>query len=340
MSLVVGPSEVLAQVQWSSYVELVSFVVILYDYLVTLDLEVKYFWNCHLKGLGTILFYTNRYLSLLGNIPIIVFMFWREPLLHLSNGCHALEMYQQFFLFLVQLVVGVLFILRVYAIYAGDKRILIFLCVLATGMIGNGLVDPMVSFPNDAKDLNVPQSLISQLGCLQSYTAAHERENVDMVYLWLGPLLLDIIVFSLTLWKTLQLHKDIPGGIGTVIMHDGELNFLCMRHSNAHYLFRHTILWDYMKGLLPVSTNIVASVLISRLMLNLRDHQHNQQAVRAMECIRGIGNLAYIDSNPSHGVAHNSIQGCPEQGHVIWPSSNQKMWKVGDCTGFGIGHQG
>lgn len=43
-----------------------------------------------------------------------------------------------------------------------------------------------------------------------------------MVYLWLGVLVLDISVFSLTLWKTLQLQKDIPGGIATVIMRDGE----------------------------------------------------------------------------------------------------------------------
>ncbi|KAF9062333.1 hypothetical protein BDP27DRAFT_1233747, partial [Rhodocollybia butyracea] len=114
-------------------------VILCYDYLITLDLEVEYFWRCSSTGFGTILFYINRYLSLLGNIPIIIFFFLPEQILRLHR-CHVLEIYQQFFLSLVQLVISILFILRLYAIYDKDKRILGFLCMLATGMVGNGLV--------------------------------------------------------------------------------------------------------------------------------------------------------------------------------------------------------
>lgn len=93
--------------QWNNYVELASFgmyirlvnslldngfiaalscsraiVILFYDYFITLDLEVERFWKRNSRGLGAILFYINRYLSLLGNIPIIVFFFWSEPVLY------------------------------------------------------------------------------------------------------------------------------------------------------------------------------------------------------------------------------------------------------------------
>ncbi|KAF9058426.1 hypothetical protein BDP27DRAFT_587039 [Rhodocollybia butyracea] len=263
-----GPSDVLVQVQWNVRVELVSFAILFYDYLTTLDLEVEYFWNGSSRGLGTILFYINRYLSLLGNIPIIIFFFWPEPLLR-SNRCHALEIYQQFFLSLVQLVISILFILRLYAIYAHDKRVLTLLCILTTGMVGNGLLQWYIS-QNDAAVLDIPQALISQAGCLQSYTSA---QGLHMVYLWLGVLVVDLIVFSLTLRKTLQLFKDIPGGIVTVIMRDGVLYFGIITLTNSANILAFALGKDYMKGLLPIFANIIASVMMSHLMLNLRDGQ-------------------------------------------------------------------
>lgn len=80
-----------------------------------------------------------------------------------------------------------LFILRLYAIYAGDRRILAFLCALAIGMVGNGLVgtcvptlyvvaDTLLQLQwylsgNDAVNSDVPWPLASQVGCLRSYTA-------------------------------------------------------------------------------------------------------------------------------------------------------------------------
>lgn len=79
-----------------------------------------------------------------------------------DTRCHALKIYQQFFLSLVHLVISsmfqfivivqlimtvrfirimsVLFILRLYAIYGKDRRILGFLSLVATGVVGNGLV--------------------------------------------------------------------------------------------------------------------------------------------------------------------------------------------------------
>ncbi|KAJ3914912.1 hypothetical protein F5877DRAFT_49576 [Lentinula edodes] len=53
-----------------------SFLVILaYDYLLTFDLEIERFWKRDTKRLAAILFFVNRYLTLLGNIPFVLLFF-------------------------------------------------------------------------------------------------------------------------------------------------------------------------------------------------------------------------------------------------------------------------
>ncbi|KAI0780785.1 hypothetical protein BD413DRAFT_11745 [Trametes elegans] len=43
-----------------------------YDYFLTLSMEVEYFWRCARLSSASILFLLNRYLGLLGPIPIMV----------------------------------------------------------------------------------------------------------------------------------------------------------------------------------------------------------------------------------------------------------------------------
>ncbi|KIK57205.1 hypothetical protein GYMLUDRAFT_173063, partial [Collybiopsis luxurians FD-317 M1] len=53
--------------------------IVIYDYLLTFDLEVERFWKSQSTlGLASILFYINRYLPLFGLIPITLFFFWPE----------------------------------------------------------------------------------------------------------------------------------------------------------------------------------------------------------------------------------------------------------------------
>ena len=47
---------------------------LLYDYVITLPLEIRYIWNDHFKLVGA-LYLLNRYTTLLGYIPYMVFQF-------------------------------------------------------------------------------------------------------------------------------------------------------------------------------------------------------------------------------------------------------------------------
>ncbi|GAV99982.1 hypothetical protein LENED_001470 [Lentinula edodes] len=77
--------EIQVQVNWYHCVEWAQFGIVIYEYLITLDLEVERFWKRKTKGLGSVLFYVNRYLTLLGNIGIIV-LFMSPELVLRHNG--------------------------------------------------------------------------------------------------------------------------------------------------------------------------------------------------------------------------------------------------------------
>ncbi|KIK62684.1 hypothetical protein GYMLUDRAFT_488224 [Collybiopsis luxurians FD-317 M1] len=80
-----NPQEVQIQINWERYVGLIQFVILIYDWILTWDQEVELFWKHDCKNLPAILFFVNRYLNPLGNIPIFILYFWPEPVIP-DNG--------------------------------------------------------------------------------------------------------------------------------------------------------------------------------------------------------------------------------------------------------------
>lgn len=50
-------------------------VILIYDYGLTLSMEVDRYWLRPSWTLSLVLFYLNRYITLLGHIPIVLFFF-------------------------------------------------------------------------------------------------------------------------------------------------------------------------------------------------------------------------------------------------------------------------
>ncbi|KIK55873.1 hypothetical protein GYMLUDRAFT_830102 [Collybiopsis luxurians FD-317 M1] len=95
----------------------------------------------------------------------------------------------------------------------------------------------------------------------------------DMLYTWLGMVIFDICVFSLTIWKAFEMRRTckwIPGGIMTVIMRDGAMYFGIITIINTINM----VLWGvgpgFFKNSLSDLSTVVSSVMMSHLMLNLR----------------------------------------------------------------------
>ncbi|KAJ3854969.1 hypothetical protein EV368DRAFT_80110 [Lentinula lateritia] len=175
---------------WNYYIELVESTIVIYDYLLTFDTEVERYWKQETRfSFATTLFYMNRYLNLLGLIPVILFDFWPNFILHHKglvlisyNGqihgqnlarCLALNVYHWGYIFLVASVI--------------DEDVV-------------------------CKDLAHNEAYRSTSSLL------------DMAYSWLGVVIFDVCVFGLTLWKTSKM-RAIHGGIGTIVMRDGTMYF-------------------------------------------------------------------------------------------------------------------
>jgi len=96
-----SPKDIALQLNVNYYISLASFVVLYYDYFMTLDQEIKFFWNKKLN-IVNILFFVNRYLSIFGTVPVILQNFgpWSE------KGCRTLQIYHQIFSIFVQGLVG------------------------------------------------------------------------------------------------------------------------------------------------------------------------------------------------------------------------------------------
>ncbi|KAJ3999275.1 hypothetical protein F5050DRAFT_1028819 [Lentinula boryana] len=200
---------------WTHYIHIVEFTIVVYDYFLTLDAEIERYWGSR-TTFATTLFYVNRYSTILGLIPRILFDFWPEPILRLR-------------------------VIRLYVIYEYRRWIAILLSVMKTCAAGNSLesIFHILTAWCKVSDRTYPSQLqlyfsrnvltgtdysspvIYQNGCNQITT---RQQGHYMAYSWLGVVIFDLCIFGLTLWKTLRMRRyyALYGGIGTILMRDGR----------------------------------------------------------------------------------------------------------------------
>ncbi|KAJ3877263.1 hypothetical protein F5051DRAFT_453202 [Lentinula edodes] len=250
MSEPLTTAEIQIQVNWNHYMELIEFVILAYDYLLTFDLEIERFWKRDTKRLAAILFFVNRYLTLLGNVPFVLLFFRPGLILRYSD---------------VQL-------------YLADRT-------------GPAAVD-------------LP-SASAQVGTIPSFS---DTQGLHLAYLWIGIFVFDLCVFSLTLWKTYCIYKDgymMSRGIGTVVMRDGLMYFGIITLATLANILAFAFGTEFTKGLLPIFSNIISSVMMSRLMLNLREGHTNETQMSGLIFANNEFSMAPRASGPyEHELSH------------------------------------
>ncbi|KAJ7808317.1 hypothetical protein B0H14DRAFT_3482454 [Mycena olivaceomarginata] len=130
------------------------FALLVYDCLLTLDWEISRYWGeAFTLTVPNVLFFANRYGTLLGNIPVIIPYFWTSQSLAekitTCDLCHNLESYHQYFIVGTQLLVGVMLFLRTYALYERSKRALVLMLGVAVGALAVGLWAVITSTSDD-----------------------------------------------------------------------------------------------------------------------------------------------------------------------------------------------
>ncbi|KAF8888459.1 hypothetical protein CPB84DRAFT_1786110 [Gymnopilus junonius] len=124
----------------NEYFQLAALVILYYDYILTLKDEIERYWSSRTKlNLGFALFVLNRYLSILGNIPILLLSFWTWPGSNRLQVCVGMSQYQEYLIAAVHLVVDFIAIVRTYAIYSSSRRILGILIAAGAALLGYGV---------------------------------------------------------------------------------------------------------------------------------------------------------------------------------------------------------
>ncbi|KAJ6592980.1 hypothetical protein B0H19DRAFT_1088910 [Mycena capillaripes] len=252
----------------NAYFDLVSFSgcpLLFYDYFLVLDWEVSRYWGTPFTW-PNVLFFANRYGTLLGNIPVVMESFWSEnstPEKIKVSICLGIESYHQYFIIATQLMVGAMLMLRTYALYERSKRILALLITFTVGVVAVGIWSVLSGKAVD-KSTNLPL----YFGC--NYPISREQ-GLSLATAWAGVAVFDCMIFFLTLYKVFSRHRPNGTSLLTVLLRDGSVYFGVMVITNLSNILTCILGTPYTRGFTGTFVSITSSIMISRLMLNLRD---------------------------------------------------------------------
>ncbi|KAJ7864934.1 hypothetical protein B0H13DRAFT_2068436 [Mycena leptocephala] len=219
--------------------------IFIYDSLLTLDSEVEHMWVSEHK-LGSAWFFFIRYCALGSNIVMSVMKFGDFA----PETCNRLTTVHRVFIVVQQLAVGCTLILRVYAMYNCDKRILTLLIISALVTVAVGAWSIMPSGPSPTVQTTVP-------GC-------HIGESRTQ-------LVCNMIILGLTVYRAFTQARaaiTFADSLWHVMMRDSKHIYpriICLANL-ANILMFNMITSSDLAGF----TSTVSVVMISRLSLNLR----------------------------------------------------------------------
>ncbi|KAF8891486.1 hypothetical protein CPB84DRAFT_1683340, partial [Gymnopilus junonius] len=189
---------------------LASCVMLFYDIMLTFGEEVERIW---LKKFSffTILWFLNRYLSPLGYIVIIVS--FNDP--WSQEVCNRYVLYPEALKCVTSFVIGMIFIIRLYAIYSRSLTILLIgVCFLALE-----LALKIWAF-TDGTSISLPAGLVGCILVGQQYSR--------FVFTWVAELIFDTVVVFLTFWRTARVRQERSGNtmsLYNLILRDGLVYF-------------------------------------------------------------------------------------------------------------------
>ncbi|KAJ7624243.1 hypothetical protein DFH06DRAFT_1230052 [Mycena polygramma] len=248
------------------YFNLISFTLLYYEFFITFGAEVSRFWGLPATAIN-VLFFLNRYGMLFGTIPVVFQYFWTtESTPHKLVICGYLHSYHEYFAVVTQIIIGVMLILRTYALYERNRRVLALMVVISAGVIAVGAWS-VIAGPGGKDGDEVPPLNI-YIGCS---VAIPTSSAVGLAAAWAGMGCFDITIFLLTLYRALSRQRARGLDLVTVLLRDGSIYFGVIVAANLANILTFVLAGPYTRGLPTTFTNVISSVMISRLMLNLRD---------------------------------------------------------------------
>ncbi|KAL4068471.1 hypothetical protein V8B97DRAFT_1918591 [Scleroderma yunnanense] len=188
----------------------VAYTLLSYDYTLTIAREIELFWRKPKRSWTFALFIANRYITILGHVPQLIYSILSPATRADYSWCDSLLLASQVVIYVVQTIGGVVMTIRVYALYQNSRLVLVFLgaFMFVTIVLGCPRID-------------IPQ------GCVTALPMIVPRSTCYVAAVWSGQLVFDILVFLLTLVRSLQIRKESSRSIVDTLLWDDAIRVMC-----------------------------------------------------------------------------------------------------------------
>ncbi|KAI0255148.1 hypothetical protein BJV78DRAFT_820553 [Lactifluus subvellereus] len=296
-------NEIARQFLVAHILSFVPYVVVWYDYFLTLSDEIDLFWTRRGRfSLFPFFFFLNRYVSLAGDLPIVVFgviggtsFMVRVPAgpavhcWHLDphnavtaplQSCKTSRLYHMVLQLIQQSIVA-----GAYTPFSASRRsprhhYILALCVMQIDAIYKSrwvlaLLMLIIVVGAAVASWSIyllvaqhrPYFMVSStfLGCRRPLS---DTEGFYSAISWTGALVLDTSVFLLLLWKAVTIGRGVR--LYNVIMRNGTIYYTILSLVNLSNILVLRFATPALKTSMTSLANALAPTLISRLILNLR----------------------------------------------------------------------
>ncbi|KAG7092143.1 hypothetical protein E1B28_008516 [Marasmius oreades] len=251
----------------NKYHALASTVLLCFDHVLTFDDEIKYIWQRE-KNIPFWLFLTSRYASLIVSLIYLVALhdpYWA------GDACKNWIWLPVGIGWIIRFATGIIMILRVHAIYS---RVTWVLWLTVPIFIGHLVVIGWAIPAGGAAKL--PQGFI---GCIPK---PKPGTGLRLPSVYIASLVFDATVFALTLGRAIyyRIHSSlIP--LLTLVTRDGTLYFAVIFIVNLTNAFLMTLAPPDLSVINAPFASIIRTILVSRLLVNLRVAADAQGASRS-----------------------------------------------------------
>ncbi|KAJ7465867.1 hypothetical protein FB451DRAFT_1369725 [Mycena latifolia] len=262
--------------------------ILFWDHFLTLDTEIHYLWKRR-KFASAYWFFVIRYLAVGGNIPGLVLLLVTIP----TDVCLLWSLGYAITIVVVQILICIVMILRMYALYGRSRRVLWTLAGIGATLIGvvvynsQGQTATTLTGMSSAHRVNQVQSFLCASDAFNSLTACSSYRYAAS---WGALLVFDSIIFGLTVyngWSTrarMGLQATMP--LHTLIIRDGALYFAIMVLSNLANIITFATTSPLLPGALATFANWKKSTLCTSVGTPIFE----PQATGVVELAEGLGN--------------------------------------------------
>ncbi|TFK23018.1 hypothetical protein FA15DRAFT_757574 [Coprinopsis marcescibilis] len=236
---------------------LASCVMLFYDMMITAGDEIERIWMQERYSRITLLYALNRYLTPLGYIVIIVS--FHQP--WSIEVCDRYILFPEALKVVTASVVGVIFVLRIHAIYNRGLVVTLF----AAAMLVVEIAVKIWAF-TDGTRLVLPEGIV---GCILV-----GRNHIRFVFSWIAELLFDSVIFFLTLWRTVTLYRRQgarPMSLFTLVIRDGVIYFAVIFVANVVTVLMFLLAPPDIKAMNASFSTLITTLIVSRLILNMKE---------------------------------------------------------------------